>query len=306
MTDPGVIELESFKLARFIEQVLCYICGEGNTSHAELCRNCFAPMALTHQARSQGVSPQMVACLGATGAGKTVYLGMLMDILSRNQRTLQLLARGAFSISLQQSTMAALARCEFPNKTPGEPDRWHWVHCQVAMMARKQKLELVLPDLAGEALMEELDHPNAFPVLRSLLTHCAGVTVLIDAQRIEEGEGDQEFFTMKLLSYLAELSAESPISWQKRPVALIFSKADLTENCFDDPLAYAERHLPGLIAHCRERFSKFRFFAAGVAGAVGYRRRGGARILYPLRIEPRGIVEPFLWLMEQIHVAKRS
>ena len=78
----------------------------------------------------------MIAAIGPSGAGKTVYLGMLTDMLSRQDDDLQLLARGAFSIKLQQHTMAALARCEFPHKTPNEPDRWNWVHCQVL---RKQQ-----------------------------------------------------------------------------------------------------------------------------------------------------------------------
>ena len=54
----------------------------------------------------------MIATLGSADAGKTVYLGMLTDMLSRENAPLQLLARGAFSVSLQQATMAALSRCE--------------------------------------------------------------------------------------------------------------------------------------------------------------------------------------------------
>ena len=52
----------------------------------------------------------MIAVFGASGVGKTVYLGMLMDMLSRQTERLQLLARGAFSITLQQTTVAALSR----------------------------------------------------------------------------------------------------------------------------------------------------------------------------------------------------
>ncbi len=48
------------------------------------------------------------------GVGKTVYLGMLMDMLSRQKERMQMLARGAFSINLQQFTTTALARGEFP------------------------------------------------------------------------------------------------------------------------------------------------------------------------------------------------
>jgi hypothetical protein len=45
---------------------------------------------------------------------------------------------------------------------------------------------------------------------------------------------------------------------------------------------------------------RFRFFAAGVAGAVAMQNGLGGRMAVPLRIEPRGIVEPFSWLVEQL------
>ena len=70
---------------------------------------------------------------------------------------LQLLARGAFSVSLQQMTMSALANCEFPGKTPNEPDRWNWIHCQVRLSKKRNPAELIMPDLSGEAILEEVD-----------------------------------------------------------------------------------------------------------------------------------------------------
>lgn len=294
------LELESYRLAQYSSQVPCYVCTGGNAFDTELCRHCLAPMALAHQARDQAAPPNMIATIGASGAGKTVYLGMLADTLSRGQGDMHLLARGAFSVTLQQTTMAALSRCEFPQKTPGEPDRWNWVHCQVSSPERRP-LELIMPDMAGEAVLEEMDHPNTFPVIRSFLEKCSGVLVLIDAERVQEGEQDQDYFTMKMLSYLVELMSNPQSGWPARPVGLVFTKADLTESCFDDPVAFARRHMPGLSQHCRERFRKHQFFAAGVAGAVGYRRlSNGARQCFPLRVEPRGIVEPFQWLLGEI------
>ena len=73
----------------------------------------------------------MVAVLGPSGSGKTVYLGMLMDMLSRQPQRLEIVARGASSIGLQQTTVSALARCEFPAKTGREPECWNWMHCEI-------------------------------------------------------------------------------------------------------------------------------------------------------------------------------
>src|SRR5437588_6582654 len=172
--------LESYRLAQYSVQVPCYVCGEGNTFDAELCRHCFAPMALAHQASSQKIRPQMFAVIGASGVGKTVYLGMLLDILSQQPQRMQVLTRGAFSITLQQNVIAALSRGEFPAKTPNEPDRWNWVHCQIRTAARRETIELIVPDMAGEAILEEVEHPHTFMGIRRFLTKCAGAIVLID------------------------------------------------------------------------------------------------------------------------------
>jgi len=295
----GMLEMDSYRLAAYTVPSPCYICGGGNNFDAELCRHCQAPMALSHQASSQKILPRMIAAIGPSGAGKTVFLGMLTDMLSRQDDSMQLLARGAFSIKLQQHTMAALSHCEFPNKTPNEPDRWHWVHCQV-LRKHKKPVELIMPDLAGEALLEEVDHPGTFPVIHSFLTKCAAVMILVDAPRSEAGESDEAFHTMKLVSYLSELTPDPQTGWQNRPVAFMFTKADQCERCFDDPASFAHRHTPGLVQQCKERLKRHQFFAVGVAGAVGFRNDALGRIYVPLRIEPRGIVEPFQWLLEQL------
>ncbi|HMC10310.1 MAG TPA: hypothetical protein VKH44_03435 [Pirellulaceae bacterium] len=295
----GMVEMDSYRLAAYTVPCPCYICGGGNNFDAELCRHCHAPMALAHQAMSQKIHPRMIAAIGPSGAGKTVYMGMLTDMLSRQDESMQLMARGAFSIKLQQHTMASLSQCEFPSKTPNEPDRWHWVHCQV-LRKRHKPAELIMPDLAGEALLEEVDHPNTFPVIRSFLGKCAGVLVLVDAPRAEGGDSGEDFHTMKLLSYLCELSNDRITGWANRPVALVFTKADQSEHCFDDPAAFAKRHTPGLVQQCRERLKRHKFFAVGVAGALGLRNESHGRVHVPLRVEPRGIVEPFQWLLEEL------
>jgi len=300
--------MDSYRLAHYSVQVPCYVCDGGNTYDAEICRHCQAPMALAHQSAVQKVRPSMVAVLGTSGAGKTVYLGMLMDMLSRCDDPLQVLARGAFSISLQQLTTSALARAEFPSKTPNEPDRWNWVHCQVRCKRHHHPFELIVPDMAGEAVLQEIDHPRTYPVIRSFLSKCTGMIVLIDALRLQSGEHDQDHFTMKLLSFLSELfdaeQGRRPSKKGKKkqthpPIALVLTKADQCECCFDDPTAFARTHAPGMWQYCQERLPTYQIFASGVAGACAYRNElGGARRWIPLRIEPRGIVEPFQWLIE--------
>jgi hypothetical protein len=266
---------------------------------AEFCRHCQAPMALSRQADSQKAPPVMVATIGSAGTGKTVYLGMLTDMLSRQNKALHVLARGAFSISLQQSAIASLARCEFPAKTPNEPNRWNWMHCQV-VQSRRRSIELIMPDPAGEAILHEIDHPQSYPVIRALLSKCRAAMLLVDAAQVEQGEPEQDFLAMKIVSYLCELNGDAKTGWPGRPVAVILTKADQSGRCSADPAGFVEEHAPGLWRQCRERLHHHRFFAAGVAGACAYRSDLAGKTLIPLRIEPHGIVEPFVWLIDQL------
>lgn len=300
MTREGTVLLDSYRLAQYAVPTPCYICGEGNPFDNEYCHHCCAPMGLAHQAINQKLAPRMMAAIGASGVGKTVYLGVLIDMLTRQPGRLHMMPRGAFSITLPQLTVSSLARGEFPAKTPNEPDRWNWVHCQVKAQASSRPLELVMPDLAGEALLEEVEHPHSFNVIRSLLTKCGGVIALIDAVKLHSGTLDQDFFSMKLLSYLNELDSHPKTGWTNRPVAIVFSKADEVEECFADPEGFARAHAPGLWQQCQERFRQSRFFASGVAGACAYRQTRTGKVRAPLRIEPRGVIEPFEWLVGQI------
>jgi hypothetical protein len=305
VTKGAILPLESLRLTQYVTPIACYVCAADNTYDAESCTHCGAPMALAHQAQSQDVHPQLVACLGASGAGKTVYLGMLMDMLSRRPELLQLLARGAFSITLQQQTISALAACEFPQKTPNEPDRWNWVHCQIRRPPSPQLLELIVPDMAGEALLEEVDHPRTYRVVGAFLKKCAGAMLLVDATHFLDSARQEDFFSMKLLSYLSELRLPAGEAWDRKPLAVIFTKADQVEECLEDPPGFARQHAVGLWQHCHERFARHRFFAAGVAGSCALRESMLAgRMQVPLRIEPRGVLEPFLWLLDQMPAAE--
>jgi hypothetical protein len=301
MSRPAEVTLDSYRLAQYAEQVACYVCGEGNAFDTEHCRYCCAPLALAHQTKNQKNRPLLIAAIGASGVGKTVYLGMLMDMLSRRTGKLQLLTRGAFSVSLQQTTLSSLSRCEFPAKTANEPDTWNWVHGQVRAPDLRREPELVLADMAGDALLEEVNHPFSYRVIRAMLAKCQGVLILVDAPRIEHGHGDQDFFTMKLLSYLSELEADSKHGWRHRPVAVVFSKADQCADGVENPSQFARERSGGLWKQCRERFTKHKFFAASVVGAVAAKDEPGVGLVQiPIRVEPRGVVEPFEWIVRSL------
>jgi len=305
MTYLTQMPLESYLLAQQATPIACLVCDHENCWSAARCRNCSAPMALAHQTLSLKRRPHFIAVIGPSGAGKTVYLGLLMDMLTRHVGVLRSTARGPMSISLQQTTTTALATGWFPEKTATDPEHWHWVHCQFTCRRRRRPLELVIPDVSGEALAIETERAGRYPALRSLLAKCAAVMVIADAQRLQAGDHSQDFVILKLLSLIGELREETHRGWraarsERRPLALVLSKADKCDGLMHNPREFAQAHASALWNDCCKRFPRHEAFACSVAGATAFRDSYGRRQEVPLRIEPHGIVEPFGWLMTEL------
>lgn len=278
----------------------CPLCG-GHLFEGEACGSCYAPSTVIESIMRRDRTPRFVGVLGPSGVGKTVYLGMLLDLLARGAGGLHGVARGPFSLSLHRNLVLALEQQRFPEKTPSEADRWAWVHCEVSTGRRGPVFDIVTPDVAGEAVMAELEHPKTNLTIRSLINQCAALVVLVDiVQVVGDGQG-QELFAMQLVSYLDTLRPGRKHGKVEVPVALVFTKADLCEGSIRDPEAFARSNAPALWRLCESRLKRFRFDSAGVAGSTGRLiDRDGREELVPLRIEPHGIVEPFSWLLTQV------
>ncbi|HWU37080.1 MAG TPA: hypothetical protein VN203_05475, partial [Candidatus Acidoferrum sp.] len=80
----------------------CPLCG-GHTYEGEPCGSCFLPFKVIESIRSRPHPPSFVVVLGPTGVGKTVYLGMLLDLLSRGVGGLQGLSRSPYSLTLHRN-----------------------------------------------------------------------------------------------------------------------------------------------------------------------------------------------------------
>lgn len=278
----------------------CPLC-DGHLFEGDPCGTCYAPATVVESIRNREQRPTFIGILGPSGVGKTVYLGMLLDMLSRGMGGLHGTAKGPFSLALHRNTILALERQRFPDKTPNEADRWEWVHCEVSQGRRSKVVDLVTPDVAGEAVAGELEHPRSNPTIRSLISRCAGMVVLVDiVQVVEDGQG-QELFAMQLISYLDSLRPTRRGGKVEVPVSVVFTKADLFEGAIRDPIAFARGNAPALWRLCENRLKHFQIYCSGVAGSTGKLiDRDGAECLVPLRIEPRGVIEPFSWLLGQI------
>lgn len=310
MSGQAIQPMDSYRLGQYQFPVPCYLCGKDNLFDAESCRNCAGPMNLQRYAEEDNKHrPQLIVTLGANEVGKTVYLGTLLDILSRQRGELDFMTCGASSLSMSQTTVSALARCEFPPITPKEPESWNWAHCRLQRRTRKKPLDVFFVDMAGSALLEQADHPGRYPSIGGAIGKATGTILMIDADRAGKGDKDEEFFGRKILSYLADsIQHHAPPKNRKRglrprqedqpmPISIVLAKADQNEACFDNLSEFVRGHLPGVWNICQERFPLHRFFACSVvAGTVMRKTAAGERHIVPLRVEPRGVIEPFRWL----------
>jgi hypothetical protein len=278
----------------------CPLC-DGHVYQGDPCGNCYAPAGVIESIVTSERPPRFIGVLGPTGVGKTVYLGMLLDMLARGVGGLHGMARGPFSLSLHRNLILALEHQRFPDKTPNEPDHWQWVHCEVSAGRRGKVYDIVTPDVAGEAVQNELEHPKSNKIIRALIGKCTALVVLVDIlQVIGDGQG-QELFAMQLISYLDSIQSASRSRKVATPVALVFTKADLCEDAIDNPELFARSNAPGLARICESRLKNYKFFCSAVAGSTAKLVDAyGTETLVPLRIEPRGIIEPFAWLMTQL------
>ena len=280
----------------------CLICETQNPLEGIVCTNCGAPMALIQEAVTQNRDPCIVTVLGDSNVGKTVYLGMLLDMLSKRAEDFEAVPKGAYSVNLQHSVITYLSARLFPPKTAVEVDDWHWAYYQVARRERNASIyDLVMPDMAGEAIAAEVADPKTFTVIRSLLQKSAGAVLLVDGAQAAAGSPQPDFFALKLMSYLDGVVVKKKSERIKTPVAIVLSKSDHCPECFDDPRAFAQTNLNRLWNICESRFQNFEFFAASVVGALGYGTDEWDNVVqYPLHIAPRGIIEPFEWVLSAL------
>lgn len=280
----------------------CLICETQNQIDTIVCNTCGAPMALIQEAVAQERDPCITTVIGDSNVGKTVYLGMLLDMLSKRGDDFEAIPKGAYSVNLQHNVISYLGARQFPPKTPMEVDEWHWAYYQVSRRHRNARVfDLVMPDMAGEALAAEVAAPSTFAVIRSLLEKSAGAILLVDAALAGAGSPQPDFFALKLMSYLDGVLVTKRRQKMTTPVAVVLSKADYCPDCFDDPRGFAKTNLNRLWNMCESRFEHFEFFAASVVGGLGYGNDDADNVVpYPLHIAPRGILEPFEWVLSKL------
>ncbi len=281
---------------------ICLICGRHNLSEAVVCSECSAPLAIVHDAATQEREPQLIAMIGESNVGKTVYLGFLLDMLSQRAGDFQAIPKGAYSIDLQQNVISHMARRGFPPKTPMESNQWYWAYYQVCRRSESSKwFDLLMPDMAGESLAAEIAAPNSFKVIRGLLKRSAGLMLLVDAALAANGSSQGDFFALKILSYIDSMQATKRNERITTPIAVVLCKGDYCPECFDDPKQFVRANLYRLWNLCENRFANVEFFACSVVGSLGYATAPQEDYVTPVPLHTalQGVLEPFEWVIDQ-------
>jgi hypothetical protein len=287
---------------------VCLICEHKNAAAATMCAQCGAPMALIEDAQTQQRDPGVITLLGEANVGKTVYLGFLLDLLSKRAGGFEAIPKGAYSVNLQQSVIGTMNDRRFPAKTPLEVERWKWAYYQVRHREERKEewFDVLLPDMAGEALSQEIETPRTYSVITNLLAKSLGVMVLIDASEAASGSPHPDYFAYKLISYVDQKFATKRDGRARNPIAVILCKADQCPECFDNPRAFAETNLVRMWNLCESRYENVEFFAASVVGSLGFAHdEDGNVVEIPLHAAPRGVLEPFEWIADRIQTFSR-
>lgn len=281
----------------------CLICGTSNQPQAVLCTSCSAPIALGQEALDQEREPRIVSIVGDSNVGKTVYLGFLLDMLSLRAEEFEAVPRGPYSVDLPQLVISHMAHRMFPPKTPMESNQWNWAYYQVRRRQRHAKwVDLVMPDMAGEAIAAEVAAPSTFRVIDSLLSKSAGVLMLADAALAGSGSAQPDFFALKMLSYIDGMFPRKQNKRVPMPIAIVLTKADYVPECFDNPRHFVQANLNRLWHMTESRFERVEFFASSVVGSLAYATSEQEKYVTPVPLHTalRGVLEPFGWILDQL------
>lgn len=262
------------------------------------------PASLTHSVKAQGAEHSFISVLGASNAGKTVYLGLLLDILSKGGEDFRGTAASSFSVDLQAHVVNMLEKRSFPEKTPTEADAWQWLHYKLTMSHKKstRTADLISPDFAGEAIATEISRPGLYPAVAHVVSRSNGLMILCDSVRVRDQGAGEDLFAMKLATYIAEQHELYGENFGKRgkgpSIAVVFTKCDACPEAVNDPSAFAANNTPRLHDFCRQTFRRVEFFSAGVAGSTGViADTRGLQMCVPFHIQPYGVLEPLRWIL---------
>ena len=296
-----------------IVELYCVVCSSQVLASGQSCPNCRTPIAVSRSVAKQDPRKKnkLFSVLGASGAGKTVYLGMLLDMLGKGTHGMRGIPNGSFSMAVQDQTIAALENRRFPEKTPSETDQWNWIHCEAFHQRReKLRMDLVTPDVAGEVLAQEVEHAGTSSTITHLAMYSDAILILLDSTSVRDEASAEDSFSIKLVDYIVR--QQTKVRDERRgkvrlPIAFVLTKTDICPEAEYSTLEFVKSNLPGLYEFCKRRFQSYDYFPASVVGTTWHDYdEDGQVINIPLHVQPRGIVEPLHWALGRLEKKWRT
>ena len=297
--------VESYRNETEVTQGLeCVCCQTQMDAHDSHCSECQTPAEITRSLLCRQTRPHFISVVGASNAGKTVYMGLLLDILCGDAKHLKGIPNGAFSIGLQEHVVTALEQRTFPEKTPTESDLWKWLHCVVTDTSNRKpkEIDFVAPDFAGEAIAAELEQPGLYPAVHHVISRSSALLLLCDSTAVRDQGSREDLFAMKLGSYISQVQGLADLDTKKDlspAVAIVFTKSDECSEAVEDPQRFMSNNMPRFLDYCNRSFPRHSIFAASVVGASGMLSDSNGNVQrVPLHVEPRGVIEPLHWAIQ--------
>lgn len=242
----------------------------------------------------------VISMLGFKDYGKTVYLTVLFNKLTVNQfQHIAFSQYGSETIERITDNLNTLSRREWlPPTIAGEifPFRAN-AHLRKGLTRRAYKIEI--GDFAGEH-MGEFDTANERYLHKTkyfkYVVQSDAIFAVVDMSRIIKGSRSKaEAIQNSFKSALQMLFLEKGVPTDKKmsaPVALILTKTDLCG--FEMAVDIFKTKMPELVSLCQKRCENFEIFPVSSVGEVGSRGQP------PGRLNPYGVIEPLIWILEKM------
>lgn len=282
------------------ERVRCICCDASSFSGTQFCCQCKMPMSLSESVGAREVAPMFLPIIGGRGVGKTVYLGMLLDLLLKGKQGVIGQPGSPGTIEAHKRAIASLKRRRFPPKTGTESEYWDWIQADLRFGEGKseQAISWISPDPAGESVLMEIEHPGCFPALQASVAKSSGIVWLIDATSVQENSPAEELLAAKLAVYVHKNVRRSGPERKivDIPIAIAFTKTDACPEAAQNPKQFAAKSLAGFYGYLQDHVPKHRFFSSMAVGSVVQLADEFGGGFFPMHVQPKGIVEPFAWV----------
>ena len=169
-------------------------------------------------------SPLIIGLVGAAGAGKTSYLGILYTLLFNGRRFKDWNFAGSYTLIAWEAQAKGLkigtnGKVSFPKTTPAQPDYYSLYH--LALKKDRQLHDVLFADSSGEVFTKwasDIDSSEAENA-KWIYKNSNGFIFFVDCDALITERG-------RARNRASQLAAQISANLQNRPVIIVWSKAD--------------------------------------------------------------------------------